>query len=206
MDLAPKVIERLRMGNQRYLLQHSSLGKNNSAEVRKRLINEQEPFAIILACSDSRVPVEVIFDQEAGNLFVIRVAGNVAAPAVIGSIEYAVNELACNFLLVMGHTACGAVAATLKEHFAPSIKPSTNLSSILNLIQPALETLLAKDEHIESSELLAISVRANIINTIQQIKRDSLIIRDAVKDEKLCIVGAEYSLENGKVEFLDSTI
>jgi carbonic anhydrase len=164
--------------------------------------NEQTPFAIILGCSDSRVPAEIIFDQGLGDLFVIRVAGNIVAPSQIGSVEFAVERYGVQLVVVMGHSMCGAVIATLDELENPSDK-STNVLSIVNRIRPTVEPLFETDLRSKPDQLLEKSIRANILAATNNLRHGSPMLEQYVQDGALKIVGAEYSLESGIVEFFD---
>jgi len=166
---------------------------------RAALVGGQSPFAIVLACSDSRAPVELVFDQGLGDLFVIRVAGNVVAPSQVGSVEYAAAELGTRLVVVLGHSNCGAVDATLKELRREQAHRSPNLRSIVDRIRPAVEPLLEESEHASLQE----AVIANVFRSVERLHHGSIIIEDLVKSGDLMIVGAEYSVESGVVTFLD---
>ncbi|MDP7009816.1 MAG: carbonic anhydrase [Verrucomicrobiota bacterium] len=165
-------------------------------------VPEQEPFAILLGCSDARVPLEVIFDQGLGDLFVIRVAGNIAGPSQIGSIEFAATEFGTRLVVVMGHSHCGAIATTLKELKQPSENRSPNLASIVDRISPAIEPLVAKTDPIDQETLMAEAVRANVRASVNQLQAGSTILEDLIRTDGLQIMGAEYSIETGSVQFL----
>ncbi len=162
---------------------------------REELVEQQEPFAVILGCSDSRVPAEILFDQGLGDLFVIRVAGNVAAPTQLGSIEYAVKYLGARLVVVLGHTGCGAIAETLKGMATPSPDLSPNIRALTDRITAALKGIA----HLDSAK----AVRANILASKAGLVRDSAVLKDMVENGGLLIVGAKYSLETGRVEFLN---
>jgi len=162
---------------------------------------EQEPFAIILGCSDSRVPVERVFDQGAGDLFVIRVAGNVVAPPLVGSVEFAAEQFRTPLVVVLGHSMCGAIRATLQELENLDQNISPNLGSIVNSIRPSLEPLLGSG--LDRDELVAQAVRANICASANALRNDSPLLEGLIEREGLLVVGAEYSLETGKVDFFD---
>ena len=172
-------------------------------EQRKTLLEGQSPFAIILGCSDSRAPVELIFDQNLGELFVIRIAGNIVAPSMVGSVEFAAAQFGTRLVIVLGHTQCGAVKATMNELQQPSDQRSPNLDSIVNRIRPAVEPLLEfrKDEDYEL--LLRKAVRANIRASANQLRHGSAILEDLIENDGLQVIGAEYSLKTGLVEFFD---
>lgn len=161
----------------------------------------QEPFAIILACSDSRVPVELVFDQGFGDLFVIRVAGNVVAPSQIGSIEFAASQFGTRLVVVLGHSNCGAVIATLKELALEQTHRSPNLRAIVDRVRPAVEPILGAHQQSDEETLTGAAVRANIHASVEKLSHGSLILEQLTNDGELSIVGAEYSIETGKVEF-----
>jgi len=170
---------------------------------RLELTSGQNPFAIVFGCSDSRVPVEIIFDQGLGDLFVIRVAGNVVAPSLVGSVEFAAHAFGTRLVVVMGHSKCGAVTATLDELEQPEQNRSPNLRSIVDRIRPAIEDLRDTDLINDRDALLAHSVRANIRASANQLRHGSQILEDLIANDGLKVVGAEYSLDTGVVEFFD---
>jgi len=197
-----EALKRLREGNSRFASDSSIYSKTHSHKSRRHSLTEiQDPFAIILGCSDSRVPAEIVFDQGLGNLFVIRVAGNIVAPSQIGSIEFAVEKFDTQLVVVMGHSKCGAVLATLEELRRPSENPSKNLRSIVDRIRPSLTSLLETDK--DPDILLQQAVTANIHSSVNQLLHGSEILEQLVKKNKLLIVGAEYSLDTGIVDFFD---
>jgi carbonic anhydrase len=198
---APQALDRLREGNRRF----ASSGTSNADEKRTRpaeLAGEQEPFAIILGCSDSRVPAEFIFDQGLGDLFVIRVAGNIVAPSQIGSVEFAATKFGTRLVVVLGHTECGAIHATIEQLQEPSENRSRNLRSIVDFVRPSVEPLLAQGLA-DRDELVAQAVRANIRASADCMRHGSDILEELERDEGLLIVGAEYSLKTGIVDFFD---
>ena len=196
---ANEALERLRTGNQRFTQNRSTAHIN---EIRRgELLDGQSPFAIILGCSDSRVPVELIFDQGIGDLFVIRVAGNIATPVQIGSIEYAADILETQLIVVLGHTKCGAVSAAVEENFSTKDKLPPNLRTILEYIQSSIETVEISPEQGDRDTFIHQVIRANVRSTVNRLKEDSLILNKMVREDKLSIIGAEYSLETGLVDF-----
>ncbi|MCW1968057.1 MAG: carbonic anhydrase [Anaerolineae bacterium] len=203
MMTAQQALERLREGNRRFASDVRSLESFMSQTRRRELAARQTPFAIILGCSDSRVPAELVFDQGLGDLFVIRVAGNVVAPSGIGSVEFAAAQFGTRLVVVLGHSQCGAVSATLSELRRPTADQSRNLKSIVDRISPSvvglLDTELASDPH----ELLHHAIRANIRASVNQLRHGSQILEQLVLNDGLLIVGAEYSLETGLVDFLE---
>lgn len=200
---AQEALLRLQEGNRRFVSQLAAEWESSHVR-RNELVADQEPFAIILGCSDSRVPAEIVFDQGLGDLFVIRVAGNIVAPSQIGSIEFAAERFGTRLVVVLGHSQCGAVSATLEELQRPGETPSRNLRAIVGRIQPAVQTLLETELRHDSHALMHQAVRANIRASVNQLRHGSEILENLVEKGGLRIVGAEYSLETGVVEFLDA--
>lgn len=200
---ALEALERLQLGNTRFVEDARDDGVLNSPSRRSTLVSGQEPFAVILGCSDSRVPAEIVFDQGLGDLFVVRVAGNVAAPSQVGSVEFAAQAFATRLVVVMGHSRCGAVTATLNELEQPSVNPSPNLSSIVDRVRPSVEALLATDLKHDRDALIDKAVRANVRASADHLRRGSQILEELIEREGLVVVGAEYSLDTGVVEFFD---
>jgi carbonic anhydrase len=196
-------LRRLREGNQRFVTDGVNPSMPTSQARRRELTSGQNPFAIVFGCSDSRVPVEIIFDQGLGDLFVIRVAGNVVAPSLVGSVEFAAHAFGTRLVVVMGHSKCGAVTATLDELEQPEQNRSPNLRSIVDRIRPAIEDLRDTDLINDRDALLAHSVRANIRASANQLRHGSQILEDLIANDGLKVVGAEYSLDTGVVEFFD---
>ena len=203
MTTARDALQRLREGNARFAANIQSLDARMSLVKRADLAQWQEPFAIILGCSDSRVPAEIVFDQGLGDLFVIRVAGNIVAPSQVGSVEFAAAQFGTRLVVVLGHTGCGAVIATIEELRRPADVQSPNLRSIVDRIRPTIEGLLEDDDQLAGDKLLRRSVRANVRASANQLRHGSQILEDLIRDEGLMVVGAEYSLETGIVEFFD---
>ncbi|TDJ47073.1 MAG: carbonic anhydrase [Gammaproteobacteria bacterium] len=200
---APAALERLRDGNRRFV---SDLEGRNTLIARTRrseLLANQEPFAIILGCADSRAPAEIIFDQGLGDLFVIRVAGNIVAPSQVGSIEFAAERFGTRLVVVLGHSMCGAVLATLEELERPTANRSPNLRSIVDRIRPSVERWLDTAVRQDPEALIQKAVRANIRTSVDHLQHGSPILEELIQRDKLLVVGAEYSLETGVVEFLD---
>lgn len=202
MTTGTDALQRLREGNARYVAGLRSVESLGSAKQRDALVSGQDPFAVILGCSDSRVPVEIVFDQGLGDLFVIRVAGNVVAPSQIGSVEFAAEAFGTRMVVVMGHTRCGAVGATLSELRRPSKNQSPNLRSIVDRVRPAVEELVESHEG-DEDELYQRAVRANIRASANQLRHGSAVLEPLVASGELLVVGAEYSLETGEVDFFD---
>ena len=203
MIKALDALKRLRDGNARFVSGRRNREAQPNETRRAEIADGQEPFAIILGCSDSRVPAELVFDQGLGDLFVIRVAGNIVAPSQIGSVEFAAALYHTRLVVVLGHTQCGAVLATLDELQQPMDNQSNNIRSIVDRIRPSVEPLLS-DESPHGSELLVQrAVRANVEYSANQLRHGSEILEALIKNDTLLIVGAEYSLETGEVEFLE---
>jgi len=200
---ARAALDRLREGNRRFVAGVPSRTDLASPARRSELATSQEPFATILGCSDSRVPVEIVFDQGLGDLFVIRVAGNIVAPSLVGSVEFAAAKFGTRLVVVLGHSRCGAIQATLDELRHPSPNPSRNLYSIVDRIRPAVEGLLATGLRDDSEALVREAVRANIRASAHQLRHGSQVIEQQIRSEGLLVVGAEYSLETGVVDFFD---
>jgi len=200
---ATDALERLREGNRRFTSDVTAPTALTSDARRSSLVVGQEPFAVLLGCSDSRVPLEIIFDQGLGDLFVIRVAGNVVAPSQTGSVEYAVDQFGTRLVVVLGHSGCGAVEATLDELERPSESRSPNLASIVERIRPAVEPLRETELRHDHDALLEHAVRANIRAASDSLRHGSLILERLIAEDGLLVVGAEYSLASGVVEFFD---
>ena len=198
---ADEALARLKAGNERFRTNVRDLDAMNNHSRRDRYVHEQEPFAIILGCSDSRVPAEIVFDQGLGDLFVIRVAGNIVAPSLLGSVEFSAVQHQARLVVVLGHTHCGAIAATVSELKRPSSNRSPNLQSIVNRIQPSVQTLLEAGIDDEQGKLTKLATRANVRASVSQIRHGSRILEDLIANEGLHIVGAEYNLETGNVDF-----
>ena len=200
MISAQEALDRLQEGNRRFVAAGAGGGLTDGAR-RNQLVNGQQPFAIIIGCSDSRVPAEIVFDQGLGDLFVIRVAGNIVAPSQVGSVEFAAEQFGTRLVVVLGHTQCGAVTATLNEIDRPADAQSPNLRSIVNRIRPAIEPVINTNPRLTGDQLLHEAVRANVRYTAEQLKHGSAIIEQLIERDNLLIVGAEYSLETGVVDF-----
>jgi carbonic anhydrase len=203
MTSSTDVLRRLMDGNQRFV---SGEGVRDLAQehVRRReLVADQAPCAIVLGCSDSRVPAEMVFDQGLGDLFVIRVAGNIVAPSQVGSIEFAAARYGVRLVVVLGHSQCGAVLASLEELERPSENRSPNLGFIVNSIVPNVEPLYASGDIADRAALVRRAVRANISASADHLRHGSAVLEQLIRESGLLVVGAEYSLETGEVEFFD---
>jgi carbonic anhydrase len=206
MTAGREALRRLRAGNERFVANVRSTESISNAARRAELAVAQQPFAIVLGCSDSRVPVEIIFDQGLGDLFVIRVAGNIVAPSLIGSVEFAASQFGTRLVVVLGHSQCGAIIATLDELRRPTANQSPNLKSIVDRIRPGVEGLLISGHRDEQAGLVGRAVQANILASVQQLRHGSTIIEGLIASHGLVVVGASYSLETGVVEFLEETL
>lgn len=197
---ASEALERLRAGNRRFVDHVISLEALLSHARRAEHAKAQEPFAVILGCSDSRAPAEFVFDQGLGDLFVIRVAGNIAAPSQIGSVEFAVERFGIRLVVVLGHSNCGAVQATLDAIDHPD-EVSPGLQAIVGRIQPGLAGI--GDGEKDPCRIQA-AVRANVRHTVRRLHADSPILEKMVREQGLLIVGADYSLQTGEVDFFEN--
>ena len=203
MTSAHEALDRLREGNLRFVSNVRSLDAFLSHSRRAELAAGQHPFAIILGCSDSRVPAEIVFDQGLGDLFVIRVAGNIVAPSLVGSVEFAAARFGTRLVVVLGHSQCGAILATLEELQRPTENQSINLRAIVNRVRPSVEALLATDLRHDLDALVKQAVRANIRASVNHLRHGSQVLEELIRDDGLLVIGAEYSLETGIVEFFD---
>jgi len=203
MVSAHEALQRLREGNLRFAANARGSDGLLSHSQRAALAAGQRPFAIILGCSDSRVPAEFVFDQGLGDLFVIRVAGNIVAPSQVGSVEFAAARYESRLVVVLGHSQCGAVVATLEELQRPTENQSRNLQAIVDRIRPSVEQLLATDLRHDMDALVRQGVRANIRASVNHLRHGSQVLEQLIQNEGLRIVGAEYSLESGVVEFFE---
>ncbi len=193
----------LRDGNDRFAADVRSPDSAGSRARRIELATGQQPFAAILGCSDSRVPVEIVFDQGLGDLFVIRVAGNIVAPSQVGSVEFAAEQFGTRLVVVLGHSNCGAIKATLEQLRRPVENQSRNLRSIVDLIGPSVQDLLATEPKHDFDALVHRAVRANIRASVNHLRHGSEIIEQLVRNDGLLVLGAEYSLDTGVVDFFD---
>lgn len=201
---AREALAQLRQGNQRFVSEEPSRDTVESRARRLELATGQEPFATILGCSDSRVPVEIIFDQGLGDLFVIRVAGNIVAPSLIGSVEFAAEQFGTRLVVVLGHTRCGAIETTIEQLRRPVENQSRNLRSIVDFIRPAVVGLFSTDLKNNHNALVHEACRANIRASVNHLRHGSDIIENLIQNDGLLVVGAEYSLETGMVDFFEN--
>lgn len=195
-------LERLREGNARFVRDLRSLDALAGRARREALVAKQEPFAILLSCSDSRVPGELVFDCGLGDLFVVRVAGNVVAPSLVGSVEFAAATFGTQLVVVMGHTSCGAIAATL-DVLGGKTAPSENIRDIVDRIAPSVRD--ASERGGSRDEILRNATRANVRASVDRLRHGSKILEERVRDGRLVVVGAEYALKTGEVDFFEGT-
>ena len=205
MITALEALERLREGNRRFVAGEHAVSETSSPSRRDSLVSGQAPFAIILGCSDSRVPAEIVFHQGLGDLFVIRVAGNVVAASQVGSVEFAAERYGTRLVVVLGHTQCGAIQATVESFQQPDDAHSHNLRSIVDRVRPSVEPLMATDLRHHPEQLLHHAVRANILAATNHLRHGSELLEKHIETRGLLVVGAEYSLETGEVEFFEGT-
>ena len=203
MISAQEALERLKQGNREFAAGtrgDEALSHSQRAELAK----EHNPFAIVLGCSDARVPAEIVFNQGLGDLFVIRVAGNIVAPSQIGSVEFAAARFDTRLVVVLGHTQCGAILATLEQLQQPMERQSANLRTIVDRVRPSVEPLLKTALRHDADALVRQAVRANVSASVNQLRHGSELLEQLIETEGLLVVGAEYSLERGIVEFFDA--
>jgi carbonic anhydrase len=202
MISARDALERLKEGNRRFVADSLSREGLGLHARRTELATGQEPFAVILGCSDSRVPVEIVFDQGLGDLFVIRVAGNIVAPSLIGSVEFAAQRFGTRLVVVLGHSRCGAVLAALEEG-PPAEGQSRNLNSIVERVRASIAESNVADSSTDPDDRVRRAVRANIRSSARQLRHGSEVIERLEREDGLVVVGAKYSLESGIVDFFD---
>ncbi len=200
---ASEALQRLREGNRRFTSNERNSDTSPTQTQRAELMKTQEPIAIILGCSDSRVPAEIVFDQGLGDLFVIRVAGNIVAPSQVGSVEFAAERYGTRLVVVLGHTQCGAILATLEELQRPTANQSRNLRTIVDRVRPSVEGLLDTPLRHDVDALIRHAVRGNIRASVNHLRHGSEVLEQLIQDNGLLVVGAEYCLETGTVEFFD---
>jgi carbonic anhydrase len=203
---ARDALDRLREGNARFAANAPGTGTLITAARRARLTAGQEPFAIVLGCSDSRVPVELVFNQGPGDLFVIRVAGNIVAPSLIGSVEFAAERFGTRLVVVLGHSSCGAIAATIEELHRPAQNASPHILDIVDRIKPGVAEIAARHEAEGALAVEHVAMTANVRASVDQLRRGSAIIEKLIASDGLLVTGAWYSLETGRVEFLDEPL
>ncbi|HEY7250672.1 MAG TPA: carbonic anhydrase [Methylomirabilota bacterium] len=203
MMKAAAALARLQDGNRRFAADRPVAPFFSNTSRRAELVSGQEPFAIILGCSDSRVPAELVFDQGFGDLFVIRVGGNIVAPSQVGSVEFAASRFGTRLVVVMGHSQCGVVAAALEELQGRGGRQSRNLRAIVDRVCPSVETVLASRRGADPEGLMRDAVRANVRASVDHLRHGSDLLERLIQDDGLLVVGAEYSLETGAVDFFE---
>lgn len=203
MQRANQALSRLRDGNRRFIANVRGIDALLSQHRRADLVAGQAPFAIFLGCSDSRAPAEILFDQGLGDLFVIRIAGNVVAPSGIASVEFAAQRYGIPLVVLMGHTGCGAIEATLESINRPDDPSLRNLKSIVDRVRPAIEPLVTTELARDPVALRRQCVRANVRAGANHLRHGSPVLERMVLDAQLAVVGAEYDLESGMVDFFD---
>jgi carbonic anhydrase len=203
MISADAALVRLRDGNRRFVANESTASPLLTPSQRLALTNGQAPFAIVLGCSDSRVPAELVFDQGFGDLFVIRVAGNIVAPSQVGSVEFAAARFSTRLVVVMGHSQCGAVTATVEEVLGRATNESRNLRSIVNRVRPAVQAVVSGRSDRSVDALVTDAVRANVRASVDHLRHGSALLEGLIQRDGLRVVGSEYSLESGVVTFFD---
>jgi carbonic anhydrase len=203
---ARDALARLREGNARFATNARGTGTLITAARRAKLTAAQEPFAIVLGCSDSRVPVELVFNQGPGDLFVIRVAGNIVAPSLIGSVEFAAARFGTRLVVVLGHSSCGAIQATIEELHRPTVNQSPNLKAIVDRIRPGVADIVQQRGPEGALAVEHAAMTANVRASVDQLRHGSAIIENLIANHGLLVTGAWYSLETGKVEFLDESL
>lgn len=200
---AQEALERLREGNLRFAANARGSDAFVSHMKRVELASGQQPFAIVLGCSDSRVPAEIVFDQGLGDLFVIRVAGNIVAPSQVGSVEFAAARYSTRLVVVLGHSQCGAILATIEELQTRTENHSQNMRAIVDRVRPSVEGLMKTELRHDPDALVKEAVRANIRASVDHLRHGSQVLEELIQEQGLLVVGAEYSLETGVVDFFD---
>ena len=203
MLTAQDVLAELKAGNLRFVSGDTRHQKVLTHSERAEMAVDQNPSAIVLGCSDSRVPAEMVFDQGLGDLFVIRVAGNIVAPSQVGSVEFAAEQFGTPVVVVLGHMHCGAIQATIDTLMNPDQAPSSNIMSIVNRVRPSVEILMQTELKHDLPKLCSHAVRSNVFASVNQLRHGSEVLEGLIAQGKLIVVGAEYSLETGEVTFFD---
>lgn len=200
---AQKALLRLMQGNKRFVKNRNTGLLAVHRDIRKLMIKSRGPFAIILSCSDSRAPSEILFDQGLGDLFIIRVAGNIVAPSLVGSVEFAAATTLARLVVVMGHTQCGAVQATYDAIVSKKPVLSENIRDIVERIKPHIHHASKKSGKKSREETLRSAVRANVLASANHLRHGSRFLEGMVSKKELMIVGAEYDIDSGEVDFFD---
>ncbi|KHF24905.1 carbonic anhydrase [Solemya velum gill symbiont] len=203
MISAQQALQRLQEGNRRFVSGTGHGEELFDTNRRDQLVSGQEPFAIILGCSDSRVPAEIVFDQGLGDLFVIRVAGNIVAPSQVGSVEFAAEQFKTPLVVVMGHTHCGAIRATIDELHRPVGERSKNIQAIVDRIRPSIESLVSTPLWEDQEEFVKHATRANVRASVNQLRHGSALLEKLTEEQGLVITGAEYDIQSGEIDFFE---
>ncbi|OOY96999.1 carbonic anhydrase [Solemya velum gill symbiont] len=203
MISAQQALQRLQEGNRRFVSRTGHGEELFDTNRRDQLVSGQEPFAIILGCSDSRVPAEIVFDQGLGDLFVIRVAGNIVAPSQVGSVEFAAEQFKTPLVVVMGHTHCGAIRATIDELHRPVGERSKNIQAIVDRIRPSIESLVSTPLWEDQEEFVKHATRANVRASVNQLRHGSALLEKLTEEQGLVITGAEYDIQSGEIDFFE---
>jgi len=197
---ADEALQRLLDGNKRYMESKMRACGEATAAAREKLARAQKPYAVILSCSDSRVPPEIIFDKGLGEIFVVRVAGNVPDPIVLGSIEYAAEHLGSPLVMVLGHERCGAVTAAVEAEG----EPEGNIGAIIKAIAPAVKQAKMEYKGKEKAELVEAAINGNVRLVAANLIKQSSVLEHFVKERKVKVVAAKYDLDDGKVTLLNT--
>lgn len=201
MISALEALNLLRRGNQRFVADEPDFPRRNASR-RKQVASRQQPFAALVGCSDSRVPAEIVFDCGLGDLFVIRVAGNIVAPSQIGSVEFAAEQCGARLVVVLGHTECGAIQSTVAQIEAENVDISPNLGVIVDFVRPVVAPLMQDEALVaDHDELVCRAVRANVCHSVDALRERSRVLERLAEQEGLLVVGAEYALDTGVVDF-----
>ena len=203
---AREALQRLVQGNKRFVKKRrdgKSLAQNDSSWLE---VKPRGPFAIILSCSDARAPAEILFDQGLGDLFVIRVAGNIVAPSQVGSVEFAAATTKAQLVIVMGHSECGAVKATLDAMKGKKSVTAENIQAIVGRIRPHIEKVASRSRLTSKNAIWRDAVRANVLASTDHLRHGSRFLEELVREKKLVIIGAEYCIETGLIDFFDNPL
>lgn len=198
---ADKALQKLIEGNERYIKGTADGAELTITTRRQEITDGQNPFAAILGCSDSRVPAELVFNRGLGDLFVIRVAGNIVAPSQIGSVEFACQHFGTQLVVVLGHSHCGAINATVDALMGDPDNLSPNVASIVDRVTPAVLPIVKRNSYKDKDDLVHQAMRANIEQSVNGLQMRSRILRGMVDRGQIKIIGAEYSIETGVVDF-----
>ncbi len=193
---AVDALELLKEGNARFV-------SGKSAEIHRthKMVDNQEPFAVVLGCSDSRVPPEIVFDRGVGDMFVIRIAGNIVTPLELGSTEFAAVQFGPRLVVVMGHTCCGAVQATVKTLASGLTAQTADLSAGMKTIVEHIG--VSVDLETDEAHIVDQTIEANVRNSVKSLREQSQVLIDLCNDDGMMIVGAVYDIGTGVVSFLD---